>query len=789
MTSKNLFYKMMKENMKQRLWSVALISLIFFFVFPVQTALSISSYLDPEQWDGALRQAEALEMAEERLRDYFIRWCSIESGMLIFLMLLFAVVCAVSGFSYLHSRKKTDFYHSIPIQREKLFGVVCLNGILFVAVPYLLGTVISAVMIQVKTGSGACWGPVMMGYLLHMAFYFMIYATVVAAVILTGNIVVSLLGALVFFLWGPSVAALSLAYYSSYFTTFYDGGNQFENLLTHSSPAAWYISATASENPGQMALWAVLAGALIMAAAVMLYRVRPSESAGRAMAFKKSQPLIKCLIVVPSALLGSLLFHEMMRKDSWSLFGLICGLLISYAIIEIIYHFDFKRLFDHKYQLLFCGIFAGAIMAFFRFDLSGYDSYLPSETRLETAGIYCYRLDSDVSDQYQAEPSLQHNTEGTYHYIRWSYKPVREVAEGMTLSDKEAVFAIAERGIEDAQAMRKKKFSSRMWNRHFQSEGDEDFYGDILVAYHLKNGKTVLRNYSMNLSAVRASLDQVYGNEEYKEAIYPVLEYQPDEIAGINYQEYQDFRHVPLKNEEVKKALLSAYQEELRSLTAEDRRKENPVGAIQFKTNEMQEMITFLRENNGNYADFNNHLYFPIYPSFTETISLLNQCGMKVGQTLTADKVEKIILDYSGTYPEDLEEQEIGAESVQTIHRGDTGWSVTLTDKDEIREVLESASDNELNGTNYLNESYSGIQITAFVPTSGWEELSSEDGFSPEEPDASEAEAQSADVEAGYPNEYITYGLRFEYAKVPDFVKQKFHLSDDLMQHDKVKSY
>lgn len=101
------------------------------------------------------------------------------------------------------------------------------------------------------------------------------------------------------------------------------------------------------------------------------------------MAFRKSQPVIKLLLVVPIALTGSLIFREMMGSDGWSIFGLVCGLVISYAIIEIIYNFDFRRLFAHKKQFALCTVCSLAILAFFRFDLSGFDSYVPSESKME----------------------------------------------------------------------------------------------------------------------------------------------------------------------------------------------------------------------------------------------------------------------------------------------------------------------------------------------------------------------------------------------------------------------
>ena len=139
------------------------------------------------------------------------------------------------------------------------------------------------------------------------------------------------------------------------------------------------------------------------------------------MAFRKSQPVIKLLLVVPIALTGSLIFREMIGSDGWSIFGLVCGLVISYAIIEIIYNFDFRSLFAHKKQFALCTVCSLAILAFFRFDLSGFDSYVPSESKMEAAGIYCRRMDADFLEDYLSELELNSDSRG-YDYVSWKSK-------------------------------------------------------------------------------------------------------------------------------------------------------------------------------------------------------------------------------------------------------------------------------------------------------------------------------------------------------------------------------
>ena len=107
MTSKNWFFSGLTEELKRRLWAAALSAMIFFFSFPV-----VMVYLTTVEFtDGSRIQQFSREALQ--LLSYRNAWT-------IFLMAVLAALLGVSGFSYLNSRQKVDFYHSLPIRREKL---------------------------------------------------------------------------------------------------------------------------------------------------------------------------------------------------------------------------------------------------------------------------------------------------------------------------------------------------------------------------------------------------------------------------------------------------------------------------------------------------------------------------------------------------------------------------------------------------------------------------------------------------------------------------------------------
>ena len=827
MTSRSLFFKYMKENTKQRIWNLALVLLLCFFAFPVTTALWSSTAFRPENLNSSLPADLARTQAQRDFTRDMLRMYSMKGGALAFMLTIAAVVLAASGFAYLHSKKKTDFYHSLPIRREMLYAVTCLNGFLYMAVAYLGFLTIAAVMIRVK-GVPFDWGGLYLASVEHLCFFALVYMTAILSMLLTGNLVVGLLGTGVLFSWGPVICMTISAYFSEYFTTFSGDDSFLLALSERTSPVAWYVKACMSSQPGRMALWAMLAAAVLFLLGMLLYRRRPSEAAGHAMAFPITEPIIRFLIAVPSSLLLGAMFHSMMYEDGWTVFGLVCGLLLVSCIIEIIYHFDFKSLFAHKRQLLVSAVFVGVVFAIFRFDLFGYDRYLPATEKLASGGIYSDLLDPDATSQYH---STVEYTEGWYG-VTFDAMPSSTLADEMQISDDqglELLHTIAAQGVHDA-AEDRDRFLRGHGRSYDVEEGDEAFR-NVTIAWHLRNGRTVYRSYRVNVSGVRAALEAVYNLDAYKTAMYPVLSLTADDVAGINYKEEDECSHVKLSGADVKAALLAAYQEELKALTSETRAHEMPIAEIQFKTNEQQALIQKLRDEGGNYTLFNHYYYYPIYPSFTKTIALLRACGVEVGGTVTPEKTASITLSYQGVAVSEEEmapaDTELGQRQRKYLS-DDSRAMLTVTDPEQIQEILAASASHSVVSLNPLAETDCGMEIvvdmkrsdTKFTVNVGqlkssdvatdtdadaletaddddldtlddgavpmFSEDADDDAFDDEDmlddDDAYDLE-EDEEVEA---EDHGSFVRNFYYGQIPQFVIDEFGLTPDIMEKNKV---
>lgn len=656
MTSKNLCFKLMKEDMKRRAWNIALLCLVLLFALVVPVVYvggtPVLEGVTAPQWLGRVT-SDVLQILGGR------------NPLLVSVMVVGAVVSGISGFSYLHASRKVDFYHSIPVKRKQLFLAAYLNGILMMAVIYLLSLLVACVAASTfGVDLGKVLGWVIRAFVFHMAFYSLLYTTVIVAMMLTGNIIVSLMGTAVFFSYGPAVIALWEGYMSTWFKTYSPSGSYysfFSDLLGHSSPFAYYmvkIEAFGKESMAETVMITLCITVVLAIGACLLYKLRPSEAAGKAIAFPKSMMPLKILIVMPAAMASCLFFYVLRTAFGWAVFGLLCGALITHCLIEIIYGFDFRRLFAHKLHLIICMAAGLLILCGFKFDWIGYNTYLPKADQVESSSICLSDLDRWVTYGDVEESPVPERG-----YI-WSYENGNDyVLDHMKLSDPEDVIYMAEQGIQFLKDNKNKQL-----DRYSDYDRDErNKYEKYAVQYTLKNGNKIRRIYTANEPSIEAVMGRIYDSKVYKDGAYPIMLQTPENTLKVNVRQFNQMLPAP-EHVDVR-GILTAYQEDLSFLTVETRKQEAPIGTIQFVTKDMDQAIKARRQfNEGAYmGDITERGYYPVYPSFQKTLKALRESGIQLTE---------------GINEKDIIQMEIGS----GFKREDEGVYVKL-DKDEITEL------------------------------------------------------------------------------------------------------
>lgn len=652
MTSRNLFFKLMREDLKRRMWAVALLSLGFFFFYPVVAAFTAGEIRDYADYAKGLAEYER----------GLVRWLSFNCGMTVFLMMVAAMICGLSSFSFLNSKSKVDFYHGIPVRREKLFAANFLDGILMLAVPYGICQVL-AVLVGISNGASGSklWQVAIAAYGLHITYFILMYSTVVVAAMMTGHLVIGFLGAIVFASYMPMAIMLLIGYLSSFFATYAPQtyGLLSERVLIYGvriSPVAEYIyqlgrSGEQYQAPVSMVVPVLMAWAasfLLAALSCFLYRKRPSEAAGKAMAFSVTCGVIRNMLTMLSALGLGLFLYVIRNSLGWAIFGIVFGGGICHCVVEIIYHFDFKKLFSHKLQLVCCLAGSVAVMLVFKYDLLGYDRYTPKASQVREASVYVDRVTNWVS-----YGNMEKFPDGHYEWVH-DYDDDYAL-RNMEYHDIENLLVIAREGIEQVQIQKKRKDSQYNGNYGYQENLQEDSEGDlwsqVRICYTLKSGRKVCRIYNMPVDGkAKQAVAKLYEDEEFQKGIFPLMTMAGDQVEVIRFRgQYSKGdngeKDVCLENlpAEKRAQMLDVYQKEFSSMTVEQMEREAPIGLIRFsrqmdeegmqwwKRQEANGFQEFPSYRYGGWRGLINKDYYPVYPSFSGTIGLLKEQGIETG--------------------------------------------------------------------------------------------------------------------------------------------------------------
>lgn len=642
MTSRISLAKLLKEDIKHNIWLWALSVLFFFLAFPVAGLMGLGNKMQMLEENYLMSDAYTIQ----DVIDWYNGFISYDNVFVCMMVVGFAVVSAITCFRYLHSKVKMDFYHSLPVRREKFFAVQYLQGVLLFVLPYLLNLILIlfvGVTQGVLTGEGMklCAQAAVM----FVIFYLLCYTVAVLAMMLTGKVIVGLLGTAVFYIYGPAVWALNQSMQQCFYDTFSQSGGQ--ESWAFLSPVTLFILViekfmSTDTLPWVNLLCAVIAWIVLTCIAVVLYRKRSSEAAEKAMAFEKTESVIKVLMLIPASIAGGMFISEFSNynaEDAWRVFGIIFCLLIGNAIVEFIYHMDFRELFRKKLSLVIAIVITFALFLVYRFDLTGYDNYMPEEDKIEQMAIFEYDIMGNAAypDEGEEYGGFSYGADAALSCVRINdfedlYNLIK-TARNVMLDEEEAVLADTEE-------------NSRTTT--------------IYVRYYLKSGKEAERCYNVPVDSIDAAMEKVYKNAEFRQKAVDGQYIKPEQVIGLGITDItQEYKEIERVNQEDMKELLAVYQKESMQISYRQLTEKVPIASM-----EMRELY-----ENGNVYYSSNML---IYDTYTETLECLRKIYPDMKTEVTASDIEEITFTW-----EDYE-------------KTDSYQEVSYKDPEQIAELMES---------------------------------------------------------------------------------------------------
>lgn len=698
MMSKSSFLVNLKENNKRRLWVWAVSVLVFVVLFPTFTALMVDRIVSRAEWFSEIYDEKLVQqIIHEKLIFSMCRTLGF-SALIKVMTTGIALISAIQGFSYLYSRKKIDFYMGMPVKRKKRFLHIWLNGILIYVIPYLLGLFIS---ILIAANSGGVDRRVIYeaftAFYTHILFYLSVYHMAILAVMLTGNIIITGFGFVILCLYEYMVRLVSLGYKELFFQYFSSYGT---DVLPVLSPFGML------HTPVKLLLFAVFTGAI----AFICYLKRPAEAAGKAMVFEISKPVIKILLIVPTALLAGLFIAEAinyapensMNGIGYVIFAMALVVIIGSALMQVIYEFDIKGALHKKPHIVISGVLTALIFIAFRYDLTGYDGYVPNQKKIESVAF--------VPDYYDT-------TWGGNAYFDSNGAYMSDLAYAdkyMNLSNVEDICELAGLSMEKYD-----KFRQQVEKEGYSEEQAENWSYATLI-YHMKNGRSISRAVWIDVNDDKTIqlLDRIMGTDEFKRGYMPGASENLDRILaeGSTGQKISatcgNSIYLSKMSEADAKEFLEIYRKDLALADFSKVKESTPWLMFSLNVEEDASGNNYDVWNGMTRSSITRTIMMNIYPFYEESITWLKEHGYYMEEQLDPEDVARIqVINYNTRERERLEEKKntlsgaaiITDDPFMTSESAlydelavDTRVYVDYTEKDDIVRIADCIYPNEM---------------------------------------------------------------------------------------------
>lgn len=584
MMSKHLFRDLIRQDYRNRQWLAVLLFIVNLIAFPVLYLMQLGlSTNDPSM------SAKEIAKAYTKVTAGFF-----DPAAFGILAALLAAAVAVTGFSFLASANKVDYYHALPIRREGLYASFFVSGWLMEIIPLVISVLLAAFVVGGIYGqvSGSMLASVARVLVISITGYTAVYAICILAMVVTGRILIGALLALMLLIYGPACSFLVHSLWSTFSTAY----------LTASlfgSPA-WLSPLTliVGRNTTAAALELIGYAAAAIVLGVLCYRKRPSETAGSAYMHKKMYPVIKVAAAIPASILVSYMMSGLQvgtfttgASRIWAVvWGLITSLLFS-AVMEMVQRLDFRETARHKVSSLIVLGSTVAVLILFAFRLVNYDTYLPKKDSITKMGIACNEI-NDVFFDFASGDSSNDPT----------------MAKETMTDDFSDLYDLARLGVEE----------SRENPDGAETEEDGSVSKYILIGYQKKSGRIAYRRFSVPEEEIIRVVDKMAKTESFRESAYPSEIRNVDQFKKITISDWRNYA-IDSENRTLnlspgdRAELAKALSEDIASSDASALREATPV-------------LTLSGESDS-YGPSDSYY---IYDSYERTIAVLRKIGYEL---------------------------------------------------------------------------------------------------------------------------------------------------------------
>ena len=516
-------------------------------------------------------------------------------GQCIISVIISAVFGAVQ-FSFLARNSSVGFIHSLPVKRKDVFLSYYLSGAVSVVIPQ-----IAMALVFLATAYSHNLTRAFIAFAVGSIYSVGAYSFAVMMSRFSANV----LGGIVFsgfFLAVPAIveAFIRVVMEEGLYGYYGDSYNWIIQYL-YLSPKMIIL------NLGW--LYYLLATAIFVTLAFLLYRKHPSETAGDLIAFPKIRGIATVICGVLAGFCGYLTFGNSFIY--FGIFGSICAVLVNFAIKK-----KFSFVSSAEYAGAIC-LIAFAIYGIFAFDLTGFVNRVPEASKVESVIVHEGYTNRAYQEIYIN--GHKYNTSDEPYRIKDS-----EDIEKVIDLHKDLI------GNRNYYQWGTVEVATRSYISPYYDAGDSE---NIIIEYNLKNGKKLIREYRAYYGKNRDTLEAVLSLPEMKMQEHPVL--REDAVAfradvfGALETVYLDEEKTSILEDAVTRDIIALGKDDVRKLYGY-RASSASVLRIRFEYS-----YTRAYDSDGNEVknlDSSKYKWEDtnvvwIYPEFTETLTALRDMG------------------------------------------------------------------------------------------------------------------------------------------------------------------
>ena len=338
------------------------------------------------------------------------------------------VIFGMTANGYTNTRPSIHTYYSYPLRRDVLFVTEWLTRDLYFllggTVFYLLSIVYIACRLTFSASLLACAA---VYFLIGVVGYLLVFHLFQLAASLTGTAsfrfcMAGILAFLPAALYLLLIACVSNGMPNVY-TYYYLG----ENVVRLLCPAylMWHTALRFADSrvwdgAGIMALYA-----LVFAAISLLLQVRrKSELSGSSVVWKPFQNIVKCLVILTSGLFGGWLITAFfsVRTIGWILFGMLCGLVLSFLFMNVLIERSVKGMFRGLPGFGVTSIVTVFLYAVLFFDIFGLNSFMYADNMVSRVEVVLDTNGSGRESVTISDPESLHAILADIRALKtWSY--------------------------------------------------------------------------------------------------------------------------------------------------------------------------------------------------------------------------------------------------------------------------------------------------------------------------------------------------------------------------------